>query len=115
MPIKPEHRHFYAGAKWKQLRARVLRRAKNCCEQCGVLNGQAYFRFVRGVWREARVVLTIAHLNHNPADNSMSNVQALCQCCHLRHDLRFHVKNARASREQKQGLLALFEPEEPKP
>lgn len=32
------------------------------------------------------IVLTIAHLNHDPRDNSADNLAALCQRCHLGYD-----------------------------
>jgi len=38
LPIKPELRKFY-GPEWKTVtRPRILARAKNCCELCGVPN-----------------------------------------------------------------------------
>lgn len=39
MPIRPESRHRYPRD-WPQIRARILARAKNCCERCGVPNHQ---------------------------------------------------------------------------
>lgn len=111
MPIRPEHRHHYKGEAWQRLRKRILRRSENTCEMCGVLNGQVYMRFQRGVQREARVVLTIAHLNHNPADNRLSNLKALCQRCHLKHDEPHHAETRRQTRAEKQGLQPLFEEE----
>lgn len=44
MPIKPENKSRYP-ANWKAIRAEVLERAGNCCEKCGVRNGD---RIVRG-------------------------------------------------------------------
>jgi len=38
MPIRPELRHFY-GKEWQTVtRPRILARANNCCEECGVPN-----------------------------------------------------------------------------
>lgn len=59
MPIKPENRSRYPKD-WKQIRARILERAHNCCEFCGIPN---YTVRDNG----SRVVLTIAHLDHTPA------------------------------------------------
>jgi 5-methylcytosine-specific restriction endonuclease McrA len=92
MPIKPENRHYYQGPAWKAVRASILKRACNSCEFCGVMNGQMYIRDAR---EPARVVLTIAHLNHNPADNRPSNLRALCQRCHLKYDQQHHNENRR--------------------
>jgi 5-methylcytosine-specific restriction endonuclease McrA len=109
MPIRPENRHYYTGEAWQRLRKRILARANNACEVCNVQNGQTYFRFLRGICHEARVVLTVAHLNHNPADNRLKNLQALCQRCHLKHDEKHHAKSRRETRLKKQGLQELFE------
>lgn len=38
MPIRPEFRHLYRGIAWQAARARILTRAKHCCEKCGVPN-----------------------------------------------------------------------------
>lgn len=40
MPIRREFRHFYTSKSWKETRARILARAKNCCEECGKPNGK---------------------------------------------------------------------------
>lgn len=44
------------------------------------------------------MVLTTAHLNHDPTDNREENLKALCQACHLRLDLDQHKATARATR-----------------
>jgi hypothetical protein len=36
--------------------------------------------------RTTRVILAAAHLNHDPTDNRLRNLHALCQRCHLLHD-----------------------------
>ena len=48
-----------------------------------------------------RVVLTIAHINHDVTDNRDENLKALCQRCHLRHDKDHHASNSRKTREAK--------------
>jgi hypothetical protein len=40
--------------------------------------------------RITRVVLASAHLNHDPGDNRLRNLAALCQRCHMRHDASEH-------------------------
>jgi hypothetical protein len=47
------------------------------------------------------VVLTIAHLDHNPADSDISRLRALCQRCHLRYDAQHHRTNAGRTRAKK--------------
>jgi len=56
-----------------------------------------------GKHRWVRIVLTIAHLDHDPSHNDDSNLQALCQWCHLKHDRNFHYANSRRTRAAKLG------------
>jgi 5-methylcytosine-specific restriction endonuclease McrA len=72
---------------WKEIRARILERARNCCEGCGIEN---YAINARG----AKVVLTIAHLDHDPEnwDVTDERLKALCQACHLGYDRTRHVR-----------------------
>jgi hypothetical protein len=49
MPIKPENRARYPS-NWKEIRARILERADNKCEQCRVANGDV---IVRGIDKDA--------------------------------------------------------------
>ncbi len=88
---------------WKtEIRPRILERAGHRCELCGVKN---YTRRKSGT----KVVLTIAHFNdHNPQNCADENLKALCQACHLRHDHKHHMENARRTRERKAGLQRLF-------
>lgn len=96
---------------WKtEIRPAILKRAGNRCEKCGVLNGvigyrdrTGKFHVSDGLQAEAdaldgehiiRIVLTVAHLNHDLTDSSPENLAALCQKCHLTHDAAQH----RASR-----------------
>jgi hypothetical protein len=48
--------------------------------------------------RVSKIVLTIAHLNHDPSDNRDENLAALCQWCHNHHDVEFRQANARKTR-----------------
>lgn len=67
-------------------------------------------------WRPVRVVLTVAHLNHDPSDCRDENLQALCQRCHLRLDRAQHLASARATRRRRlreAGQLELLPETEP--
>lgn len=100
---------------WKtEIRPSVLKRAKNCCEFCGVKNHSLIHRFGKSIndfeyWPEGmeseswsldgkkctKIILTIAHLDHdklNP-DIDISRLAALCQKCHLQYDIKHHVSN----------------------
>jgi ribosomal protein L37AE/L43A len=52
-----------------------------------------------------KVVLTVAHLDHDINNNDYSNLKALCQRCHNRHDIGFRKVN----RKKNKGLLFLFD------
>jgi 5-methylcytosine-specific restriction endonuclease McrA len=109
---------------WKtEIRPAILERADSCCEFCGVANHKvierskvnpAVYRYAEddnetvagrrvGVdtSRQIRVVLTIAHLDHDKANNAPENLAALCQRCHLRWDARLHAINAANTRKLK--------------
>jgi hypothetical protein len=50
------------------------------------------------------IVLTIAHLDHDVNNNNPSNLRALCQRCHNRHDINFRKAN------RKSNQLKLYNP-----
>lgn len=92
MPIKPENKSRYPK-NWGQIRADILARANNCCEFCGIPN----FTIKDN---GAKVVLTIAHLDHTPENCDYSNLRALCQKCHNSYDAQ-HRKETRAKSKNK--------------
>ncbi len=53
-------------------------------------------------------MLTIAHLDHDPTNNSDDNLRAMCQRHHLALDHDHHRANAQATRRAKAGTLELF-------
>ena len=66
-------------------------------------------------WRQTRVVLTTAHLNHKKHDTRHENLAALCQACHLRYDLPRHIRNRKYGRGHDgphQGRLGFLTEEE---
>jgi len=124
MPIRPELRKFY-GKTWREVtRPRILARAGNRCEQCGVPNHAEVHRGPEGMWRllkigaqwhrnhggtttfeplwnlthRTRIVLTIAHLDHRPGHDNLDNLKALCQWCHLNYD-KLHHRETRSTRK----------------
>jgi 5-methylcytosine-specific restriction endonuclease McrA len=141
MPIKPENKARYP-ANWKAIRAAILLRAGNCCEQCHVAN---HARIARGdgpdvntymtddaevycantgeylgrrrmtdytLLRMVNIVLTIAHLDHTPENCVPENLRAWCQRCHLQYDAQHHAQTARATRRARLNNNELF-PSEP--
>lgn len=69
---------------WKELRQEVLKRANHKCEFCGVEN----YQIKQGKKRLYKVVLTIAHLDHDVSNFNVKTdrLAALCQPCHLKYD-----------------------------
>lgn len=101
---------------WKtEIRPRILKRANNCCEFCGLPNHSTVYSIKiwvrdvtrykqRSIWfrneqdakREGdhyfpvKVVLTIAHLDHDELNHNVTDerLAALCQACHCRYDAK---------------------------
>ena len=101
MPIKPENKKLYPK-NWKEIRQRILERAGNRCEFCGAENGKPHPE------TGSIVVLTIAHLDHDPTNNAPENLRALCQRCHLRYDAKIHAQHARETRRRKLRMEELW-------
>jgi hypothetical protein len=58
--------------------------------------------------RRVRVVIATAHLDHNPANRDPANLRALCQRCHLRHDLAAHLRQRRMTCRRRYAIGDLF-------
>lgn len=133
MPIRKELREFYSGPAWREIRARILTRARHRCEFCHAPDRLVVERGPGGVWRLAgtnslwrdvsgnfttsdplperrrrvKIILTVAHLNHTPGDDREDNLAALCQYCHLRYDLEHHRRTRQTRKDARRPLLAL--------
>jgi len=133
---------------WEEISAKVRERAGDHCETCGVENGKliqrwktnpARYRYLldlpadlqeealkmrrgtnaRGWWNPIKVILTVAHLDHdetNPHPDP-KRLRALCQRCHLTYDREDNLRR-RQMREMRekaeevgQELLDLDAPE----
>ncbi len=66
-----------------------------------------FFLEVNGI-RPTIIVLTIAHLDHQPENCADDNLRAWCQRHHLAHDHDHHRANSQATRRAKSGTLGLF-------
>lgn len=129
MPILKENRKLYPK-NWKEISQRIrFERAQNKCEFCGVEN------YSNGYWIDDRfvtiqeifecldntedidsvpedkkpikIVLTVAHLDHDPTNNEESNLKALCQRCHNRYDGKhrsYTKKNGKLKNQLKLNL-----------
>lgn len=102
MPLTKEQKMAYPPD-WQQISLRIrTSRAEGRCECMGEC-GNSHRRDVPG-WHSqqcaaengsrhpvtgSKVVLTVAHLNHHPADCRDENLVAMCQRCHLTYDSKY--------------------------
>lgn len=54
------------------------------------------------------IVLTVAHLDHQPENCDPANLAAMCQRHHLAYDADHHRANSWATRRARNGTLELF-------
>jgi hypothetical protein len=105
VPISPEKAKRYPGGSihskaWKAFRAFILFRAANRCEgtpqhpNCRAHNHQPHP--VTG----GKVVLTIAHMDHDETHADPERCRALCQRCHNKWDAPHRQKNAAKTRRR---------------
>lgn len=104
---------------WTSIVRQIKAQADDRCEFCGVPNGAYGFREEgTGLFFEGdpdsgpcsqtpgprcfRIVLTIAHLNHDIDDNDPANLRCLCQKCHLAWDRQHHANTAATTRRGRQ-------------
>lgn len=93
MPIDYSKYH----PKWSLISHLIrFRRAENKCEWCGAEN------YKPNPITGSKVVLTVAHIDRDKANNKFSNLAALCQRCHFRHDINQHVANRKYGRLHKE-------------
>jgi len=108
MPIKAENRARYPKD-WKQIVARIRARSGNMCEgspaypDCRVPNGHLH------PVTASKVVLTVAHLDHQPENCVDENLRHWCQRCHNTYDQPHRRKNAAATNRAKKAAKDLFE------
>lgn len=116
MPIRNSEAARYPKD-WKAISATIRRRSGGRCEcegECGLHRttpGPRRCTEQHGMsaeWANGVVVLTVAHLNHEPEDCRPANLKAMCQRCHLRYDSEHHQRNAAATRREKKRNGELF-------
>lgn len=111
---------------WKAISARIRARSGGRCEcqgECGLHNGEDFFYPARrcierngepAKFAKGKIVLTVAHLGvdkpdgspgdpHDKMDVRDENLKALCQRCHLRYDIKEHVKNRKRTAAAKKA------------
>ncbi len=127
MPVSREQQQRYPGgslrsAEWLSIRRRILERAGHCCEFCGVPDrvyvwreGEAYevigssetFSHLKGIFPS--IVLTVAHLDHDPGNSVPENLRTLCQRCHNRYDAAHRAATRRRNLRARWAIGDLFD------
>lgn len=106
MPISAANMKLYPGGsirsrEWMDLRSKIMERANFRCEgtpqhpDCRAVNNGDHPE------TGGFVVLTIAHMDHNPLHNGDDNLRALCQRCHNKWDAPHRKVNAAKTRRAK--------------
>lgn len=85
----PEYTAYLQSPAWQRVRARVLDRAKGRCETCGKPATQVHH-------------LTYERLGHE----YMSDLLAVCEPCHLKHDAAYRTARERERMERRQAWQA---------
>lgn len=112
MPISAERMKLYPGGsiyskEWKSFRASLLERAGNACEgtpqhpECRAANGQPHPE------TGGKVVLTIAHMDHDESHADPERCRALCQRCHNKWDAPHRRVNAAKTRWAKSPQISM--------
>lgn len=109
MPIKPENKDRYPD-NWDEIRERIRERAKDKCENCGVVNHSYVNKYTREIclpdeYNAIRIVCTTAHLDHNPENCEDENLAFWCQKCHNSYDMPHRIQTRRATKLK--GQLAM--------
>lgn len=108
MPIRPENKDKYPD-NWQEISLAVRQEAGWKCEWCGAENGEYIWRLTLSQGREfkGKVVLTVAHLDHDPANCERKNLRALCQKCHNSYDAPVRAANRKRRLLKEAGQLKL--------
>lgn len=107
MPIRPENRARYPRH-WKRISIRVREAAGWRCEgspaypDCRAPNGEPHPE------TGSRVVLTVAHLDHQPENCAAENLRAWCQRCHNTYDMAERRRGIEERRRAQAAVDELF-------
>lgn len=110
MPIRPENKDKYPK-NWAAIRAQILLRSHQQCEGSPAYPSCRALNHVPHPVTGSKVVLTIAHLDHDPTNNEPNNLRAWCQRCHVTYDAAHHASTAARTRKrhlERAGQLPLF-------
>ena len=107
MPIRPENRARYPKD-WRLIADRIRVRAGWRCEGSPAYPSCRAGQYERHPVTGARVVLTVAHLDHTPENCDESNLRCMCQRCHLTYDAQHHAQTAYATRKAAARTADMF-------
>lgn len=109
MPINYKEYH----PKWKLISYLIRKvRAQDRCE-FDVPGADGLFTRCTAMNRKphpitgSKVVLTVAHLDHNKQHNRFLNLKAACQRCHLNYDRSRHIENRKYGRNARKYQVSL--------
>lgn len=118
--------------KWPLIRRLILKRADHKCEACGVPNYAVGYRLdgqffsaeqlletleetgedltegIPGEQKPLKIVLTVAHVDHDVGNNRFTNLRAWCQRCHLNHDRQDNARRRRYGKLNYRNQMTLF-------
>lgn len=77
----PMQRELYPE-NWDEIAEKLKEAARYTCQQCGAQRGQ---RVANRHGEMVDVVITVAHLDHDP-NNPRARLAVLCSACHIRYD-----------------------------
>lgn len=116
-PAKPRRKRVYPPG-WKELSLYIrYGRANAQCEcegECGLHRTHPGPRRCEerdgqpAKWAKGRVVLTVAHLCRDSSCGEALHLKAMCNRCHLRYDVKQHVKSSHDTRRAGRALGELF-------
>jgi hypothetical protein len=109
MPIRPENRARYPSNWKREVVPSIRSRSGNRCEgspafpNCRAANGRPHPE------TGSIVVLTTAHLDHQPENCDPANLRHWCQRCHLVYDAKHHAETAAATRRANANTKEMFD------
>lgn len=89
----PMQRELYPPD-WPQIAHRVKQEDGWKCQVCGNPCRRPGDPFI-----SHRYTLTVAHLDHNPANCARENLKSMCAPCHLRYDAKHHAETRKKKKE----------------
>ncbi len=111
--MSPWDRSLYPD-NWAEITLSIRERAGGRCEcqgECGLhtTTGRCVERNREPAqFANGRVVLSVAHLDHDPQNSDPANLRAMCARCHLRYDVEHHKATAARTRDRKRKQGRLF-------